>query len=150
MKKPAFDHTCGRESVNGLKISGAIALAACAMLSCCTSVTLNVPSMENALSGTTTLDLTINSTPPGAVARTSNGAACRTPCEVSVPVTGDFTVTYSLDGYLPATVPVRSIAPVKSALIDQTPPRLEPNPVFAELKPEPPPEPPPPKRRQRP
>jgi hypothetical protein len=57
---------------------------------------------------------------------------------------------YTLDGYLPQTVAVRSIPAEKSALVDMTPARLDPNPVLAELQPAPPPEPPPVKRRQRP
>ena len=134
-----------------MNIGRAIAAGACAFLACCTSVTLNIPAMGDAFSGQPAPGtLTIDSAPPGAVARTSNGGACRTPCELEVPVTDAFTVTYSLDGYLPKTVSVRSIPAAKSAMIDMTPPRLEPNPVFAELQPEPPPEPPPPRNRRRP
>jgi hypothetical protein len=69
-----------------------------------------------------------------------------------VPVTDQFTVTYTLDGYLPQTVAVRPIPAEKTALIDTTPPLLAPNPVLAELQPAPPPppEPPPPKKKKRP
>ena len=95
--------------------------------------------------------LMIDSNPRGAEARPSTGGACRTPCELVVPFAETFTVTYALDGYLPETVPVRTIPIVKSALIDHTPPEFKPNPVLAELKLAPPPEPPPPvTRRQRP
>ena len=70
----------------------------------------------------------------------------------SVPVVETFTVTYTLDGYLPQTVSVRPVPVKKTALIDTTPARLEPNPVLAELKPAPPPPPEPPlvKGRRRP
>ena len=127
---------------------GALALAGCS------GVSSNMPNL-----GVPTIDLfdppatdtlAIESTPPGAEARASSGGVCRTPCALSVPLNEGFTVTYTLDGYVPQTVSVRSIRPAKSALIDMTPARLEPNPVSAELQPAPPPEPPPPvKRRQR-
>jgi hypothetical protein len=111
---------------------------------------LNVPTIDlfDPPSATT---LTIESNPPGAEARPSSGGVCRTPCALPVPLNETFTVTYTLDGYLPQTVSVRSIRPEKSALIDMTPARLDPNPVLVELQPAPPPEPPPPvRRRQRP
>ena len=142
-----------------MNLSRKTTLAAAALLSSCSSVSSNFPVMDEALSGLPSFDLfsgepppgtlTIESAPPGAVARTSNGAACRTPCSVAVPLSGDFSVTYSLDGYISQAVPVRVIPVEKSALIDRTPPRLQPNRVFVELQPEPPPPPPPPKKRSR-
>jgi hypothetical protein len=93
--------------------------------------------------------LTINSAPPGAEARLSNGGNCRTPCMLPVSAADEFTVTYALDGYVSQTVSVRSIAPVKSAWIDLTPPSLDPNPLFVALEPQPPPKPPPIKAQQR-
>jgi hypothetical protein len=113
---------------------------------------LNVPNID-LLDPPSTAALTIESNPPGAEARPSSGGLCRTPCELPVPLNEGFTVTYTLDGYLPQTISVRSIRAQKSALIDMTPARLEPNPVVAELQPAPsppPPEPPPIRRRQRP
>jgi hypothetical protein len=92
--------------------------------------------------------LTINSAPPGAEARLSTGGNCRTPCMLSVSAADEFTVTYTLDGYMSQTISVRSIPPVKRALIDLTPPSLDPNPVFVTLEPAPPPKPPPVKRQQ--
>jgi hypothetical protein len=92
--------------------------------------------------------LTINSTPPGAEARASTGGVCRTPCSLQVPSTGDLTVTYSLDGYAPQTISVKAIAAEKTALIDMSSARFEPNPVVAELKAAPPPAPPPRRQRQ--
>jgi hypothetical protein len=120
-------------------------------LASCSSVSSNMPSF-NLLSPPTDATLTIDSSPPGAVASASNGAICRTPCSLSVPVTDAFTVTYTLDGYLPQTVSVRPIPVDKTALIDMTPARLEPNPVLAELQPAPPPAPETPlvNRRRRP
>ena len=112
---------------------------------------LNVPNID-LFDPPSTATLTIESTPPGAEARPSSGGLCRTPCALPVPLNEGFTVTYTLEGYLPQTVSVRSIRPEKSALIDMTPARLDPNPVVAELQPAPPPppEPAPLRRRQRP
>jgi hypothetical protein len=74
--------------------------------------------------------VTVESNPPGAEARTSTGAVCLTPCAMTVPIIDEFTVTYTLDGYLPQTIPVRETPAQKTALIDRTPPRLEPNPSW--------------------
>jgi hypothetical protein len=134
-----------------VNIARVIAVAACGLaFASCSSLSL-MQSFEPE-----DVSLTIDSAPPGAEARASNGGVCRTPCTLSVFGTNDFTVTYTLDGYVPQTVPVRSIQAVRSAMIDLTPSRLDPNPVFAQLEPAPPPAPPPPpnpppvKRRQRP
>jgi len=45
--------------------------------------------------------LTIESDPPGADAKTSLGASCRTPCMIPVAADREFTVSYVLNGYLP-------------------------------------------------
>jgi hypothetical protein len=135
-----------------MDLARAIAAVLCSLaLASCSSVASNVPGI-NLIAPAPELTLTIDSTPPGAEARTSYGGLCRTPCELSVPVTDAFTVNYTLDGYLPQTLSVRPVPVERSALIDVTPPRFEPNPVLAELKPAPPPppEPPPVKKRQRP
>jgi len=65
--------------------------------------------------------VTVHSNPTGAEARASNGSTCRTPCALSMPLNEGFIITYSLDGYLPETVAVKSIPPQKSAIIDMTP-----------------------------
>jgi hypothetical protein len=140
-----------------MKVSRAITAAICGPALACCSVNSNLPNLNipsiDLFDPPATATVTIESNPPGAEARASSGGLCRTPCALSVPANEGFTVTYVLDGYLPQTVSVRSIPVEKSALIDMTPPRLEPNPVLAELQPAPPPpppEPPPVKRRQRP
>jgi hypothetical protein len=85
----------------------------------------------------------LESTPPGADARTSLGPGCKTPCSVSVPApdTG-FSVTYTMNKFLPATVQVQVVhnpgdfASPATTVID-------PSPVVAELQPAgPPPKPP--------
>jgi len=108
----------------------------------CSSVSSSLPSLD-LIFPSTEATLTIDSNPSGASVSTSNGGICQTPCLLSVPVIEEFTVTYTLDGYLPRTVSVRPVPVKKSALVDVTPPRLEPNPVLADLEPAPPPPAPP-------
>jgi hypothetical protein len=84
----------------------------------------------------------LDSVPSGADAKTSAGPGCKTPCSVAVPA-GDagFTVTYTMNKFLPTTVQVRVI----NNPGDFTTPAsttIDPNPVVAELKPAgPPPKP---------
>jgi hypothetical protein len=99
--------------------------------------------------------LTIESSPPGAEARTSLGPTCRTPCTLPIASTTDFTVSYALNGYEPQTVNVHASLPPAGFLpsFSASAPTIEPNPVFATLLPVPPPAKParaPPKRRRRP
>jgi hypothetical protein len=56
---------------------------------------------------TTTLML-IESTPAGATAKTSMGQTCKTPCTMLIGVGNDFTVAFTLDGYVPQTLPVHA------------------------------------------
>jgi hypothetical protein len=85
----------------------------------------------------------LESTPPGADARTSLGPGCKTPCSVSVPAPdAGFSVNYTMNKFLPATVQVQVIhnpgdfANPATTVID-------PSPVVAELQPAgPPPKPP--------
>jgi hypothetical protein len=135
-----------RRQMEDMDLIRAIAALACSLaLAGCSS---NVPGFERFIPSSEPT-LMIDSNPPGAEARSSYGGVCRTPCEMSVPVTNNFTVTYALDGYVPLTVPVRATPAERTALVDQTPPRIEPNPVTAELQPEPPPPPPPPPVKKR-
>ena len=80
----------------------------------------------------------LDSVPQGAEAKTSLGPSCKTPCSVPVaaPDSG-FTVTFTLDKYLPATVPVQVIR--NTGAFNTSPPVvMDPNPVVAELQPAPP------------
>ena len=70
------------------------------------------------------------SEPAGAEAKTSLGQVCRTPCTQAV-TASEFSVSFSLPGYQPQTVPVRVVA---SADGDPEGQRLVPNPVFVELQ----------------
>jgi hypothetical protein len=81
------------------------------------------------------IQVQLESTPPGADAKTSLGPSCKTPCSVSVPAPdAGFSVTYTLNRFQPATIPVQIIRnPDDSSTI------TDPNPVFAELQPAGPP-----------
>jgi hypothetical protein len=83
-----------------------------------------------------TLQVQLDSVPPGADARTSLGPGCKTPCSAAVKVPeGGFSVTYTLDRFQPMTIPVQVIRdPGDASLIT-----LDPNPVVAELQPAAPP-----------
>src|ERR1700675_3617027 len=75
-----------------------LALAACSM---------SMPSFDFFKSGPSTEVLRIESEPPGADARTSQGQTCRTPCELTVPTDSELAVTVQMTGYQPQTLPVR-------------------------------------------
>ena len=81
-----------------------------------------------------TLQVRLESNPPGADATTSLGGGCKTPCSVSVPAPdAPFTVAFALPKYQPASVPVNVI---KNPGDFTTPASVttDPNPVFAELQ----------------
>jgi hypothetical protein len=86
-----------------------------------------------------TVQVQLDSTPPGADARTSVGPGCKTPCSVSVaaPDAG-FSVTYTLNKYQPATVPVQVVRNPGDFTSPATT-MVDPNPVVAELQPTAPP-----------
>jgi hypothetical protein len=82
-----------------------------------------------------TVQLQLESTPPGAEARTSIGQGCKTPCSVTVtPPEGGFTVSYTLAKFQPATVPVQ-VTRVPGDLLTSATTKVDPNPVVAELQP---------------
>ena len=85
--------------------------------------------------GAGTIDIALQSTPPGADAITSLGPGCKTPCTVAVPSpTEDFSVSYTLAGFQPMTIPVHITRSVGGLM---SPPftSLNPNPVIAQLQP---------------
>jgi hypothetical protein len=82
-----------------------------------------------------TVQLQLESTPPGADARTSLGQSCKTPCSVTLTAPeGGFSVTYTLAKFQPATVQVE-VTP--GDFLHLSPPTIEPNPVVVELQPAP-------------
>jgi hypothetical protein len=94
------------------------------------------------------VQLQIDSVPQGATAQTSLGPACKTPCEI--PLTdpkASFSVSYTLDQFLPVTVPVQ-VSYVPSSFWSWGGATIDPNPVVVQLQPVPPP--PPPVRKMKP
>lgn len=91
-------------------------------------------------SAPTTVQVQLESTPPGADAVTSVGPGCKTPCTVTVtpPENGGFSVTYNLPKFQPATVPVNVIRN-PGDLTTPASSTVDPNPVAAELQPAAPP-----------
>jgi hypothetical protein len=88
---------------------------------------MSMPSFDFLRSGPATEVLRIESEPPGADARTSQGQTCRTPCELTVPSDGELAVTVQLTGYQQQTLPIRADGRGDN--------RLQPNPVYVELQP---------------
>ena len=103
-------------------IGGAFALAACS----------SSPDWMNldALKPGPSLDtVSLESEPPGADAKASNGQSCRTPCALALPVDAAPSVTFTLNGYQPETERLEVIQATGE------PTRLRPNPVVVELTP---------------
>ena len=97
---------------------------------------MSMPSLDFFRSGPATETLRIESEPPGADARTAEGQSCRTPCELTVPSSGEVAISFALQGYNPQTINVRSEAPATASFAEAAPPtRMQPNPVYAELTP---------------
>jgi hypothetical protein len=82
------------------------------------------------------VQLRLESTPPGADARTSLGQSCKTPCSVSLasPPEDGFSVSYSMAKFEPATVEVK-VSRTAAEILTLSGPTIEPNPVVAELQP---------------
>lgn len=89
-----------------------------------------------------TVQVQLDSIPSGADAKTSVGPGCKTPCSVAVPAAdGGFSVTYTMNKFLPATVPVQVIN-IPGDFSTPASTKIDPNPVVAELQPAgPPPKP---------
>ena len=89
--------------------------------------------------GAGTMEIALQSTPPGADATTSLGPGCMTPCTVAVPSpTEDFSVSFALTGFQPMTIPVRITRSVGGRFAPSFT-SLDPNPVVAQLEPVAPP-----------
>ena len=81
------------------------------------------------------MQIQLESTPPGAEARTSLGPGCKTPCSVSVTVPeGGFSVSYTLNQFQPVTIPVQVSGNPGSFFTPGTT-KIDPNPVVAQLQP---------------
>ena len=74
----------------------------------------------------------VESEPPGAEAKASNGQSCRTPCALALPSDAASTVTFTLAGYQPDSEKLELVG-----MGDGTS-QLRPNPLLVELTPLPP------------
>jgi hypothetical protein len=117
-----------------------IAVAGVGLAGCSSMPSMSSFSLDAFKSAPPTIQVQLDSTPPGADARTSLGPGCKTPCSVSVPApdTGGFSVTYTLNKYQPATVPVQVVRNPGDFTTAATT-MVDPNPVVAELQPTAPP-----------
>ena len=103
-------------------IGSALALAACSSSSDWMNLDVLKP-------GPSLDTVSLESEPPGAEAKASNGQTCRTPCALALPVDAASSVTFTLNGYQPETERLEAITSTGE------PPRLRPNPVVVELSP---------------
>ena len=76
----------------------------------------------------------VESEPAGAEAKSSVGPSCRTPCSLTIASAAPFTVTFTLAGYEPQTVPVAPRAAV-GARESGDALKFDPDPVYAQLEP---------------
>jgi hypothetical protein len=111
-----------------------VAIAACGFsLAACSSM----PSwmqFELPKGAPTATTMQFESEPSGAEAKTSLGQTCRTPCSLSI-AANEFTVSFTLPGYQPQTIPVKVVSPEnRDPNNPDTEARLVPNPVFVELQ----------------
>jgi hypothetical protein len=115
----------------------AVAAAAISLAGCSSFSTPDYLTLDYYKSKPVAVQLQLESTPPGADARTSIGPGCKTPCSVSVtPPDGvtSFLVNYSLPGRQPAGVPV-NVTRTDGGMFSSGTLKLDPNPVVAELQP---------------
>src|SRR5690606_18269173 len=111
----------------------------------------SMPSLGSLGGGPQTVNVRIESEPPGAEAKSPTGAACRTPCSLALSESGTSTVSFSLEGYQPQAVPVTITAipttwdNAEAGAGAGASHAIDPNPVVAVLDPVPPP---PPQRRR--
>src|SRR4051812_25318140 len=106
----------------GVSVIGATSLAGCSSMSS--------TSWDMFKSAPPTVQVRLESNPPGADATTSLGAGCKTPCSVSGPAPEvPFTVAFALPKYQPVSVPVNVIRN-PGDFTTPAPAPHRPNPVF--------------------
>jgi PEGA domain len=74
----------------------------------------------------------LESNPPGAEARITSGATCRTPCTLPVKVS-DYNVTFALADYAPRFVPIR-VSIKREHWYSPPVTYVDPNPVVVQLE----------------
>ena len=96
-------------------------------------------SMDAFKSAPPTVQVQLESVPPGADAKTSSGPGCTTPCSVAVPVANSgFSVTFTKNKFQPVTIPVQ-VVNIPGDFSTPASTNIDPNPVVAELRPAGPP-----------
>jgi hypothetical protein len=120
--------------VIAIAVAGVLAGSLAGVLGGCSSF-----SMDAFKTAPPTVQVELDSVPPGADAVTSVGPSCKTPCSVAVaaPDAG-FSVTYTLNKFQPVTVPVQ-VVHIPADVSTPASTSFDPNPVVAELKPAGPP-----------
>ena len=78
------------------------------MLTCALLGLVALGGCATAVRGATEM-FSVQTTPPGALASSSTGWECTTPCKVTVKRRGDFVVLLRKEGYVDETVKVRSV-----------------------------------------
>src|SRR4051812_26625237 len=81
----------------------------------------------------TPVTLQLDSTPQGADARTSLGPSCKTPCTLSLTPENNFNVSFTLDKFTPATVPIQ-VTRSGGEFLTAVTTTIDPNPAVAELQ----------------
>lgn len=123
-----------------------VTAASCIALGACSNMSLPSFEMPNMTPTPAASTVEFASEPAGADIKTSTGQTCKTPCALSVAAT-EFTATFTLNGFQPQTVPVRLTSSDEGRDPNTgqvAPPRMTPNPVYAELVAAPPVRRPPP------
>src|SRR5262245_13033872 len=116
----------------GNTMSRVVAVTACGLaLAACS---MSMPSLDFFKPSPATEVLRVESEPPGADARTSQGQSCRTPCELTVPSGGEMSVSFALNGYQPQTVQVREEAAPTSYSDSGRGGKMQPDQVYAALQ----------------
>ena len=115
-------------------VAAGLALAGCSSTS--------MPSFGGFKSDPPAVTVQLESLPIGAEAKTSTGQTCKTPCSLSVPAADGFSVTFSAPKFQPETVPVLVVRQQADgsgspdyAQGQTATTVVDPNPVYAELKP---------------
>jgi hypothetical protein len=116
-----------------------IAVAGLGLAGCSSFSSFSLDSLKSA---PPTVNVQLDSVPPGADARTSLGPGCKTPCSVPVTAEGSFSVSFTLDKFQPLTIPVQ-VTKVPGDFTTPASTSIDPNPVVAELQPTRPVKPPP-------
>jgi hypothetical protein len=125
-----------RRGVNRGRRAAALVIGGLGLASCSTTFS-NTFTDAFKQKPTTTLML-IESNPAGATAKTSTGQTCKTPCTMLIGTGNDFTVAFTLDGYVAQTLPVHAVM-TPGGWMDSPSPKLDPGSLFPTLQPASPP-----------